>query len=637
MILIFKDSSIQPIKLIIIITVLLITLAGCDRFLAPGMYTLDLEISGPGEILINGDVISDNTRLTKELYSRVKLKARPQKDYTFSHWEVNGHQETEEELELYIERDLQVRAVFAHPDQAEIRVNLEINHNFPGSVVDDFYTLPHSSYPLSGTEKETSVSQMKKIREQKPKEIIVAPAEDSPAGTAVSLSEDGYRLQETRKDSGIALVRVPEGRDLDEFTQELEDRIDIRYAEPNHRYYTQLTNHPDDKHYNLQWHYPQIRLSQAWTVGTGSKEVRIAVLDTGVNTDHPDLGEMVDHSAGYNFIDDNRDFKDVDGHGTHIAGTIAADTNNNLGVAGIMWESSLIPVKVLENNSGTWADIASGIRYAAGLLEEPEIDEPAAVINLSLGGVSESETVREAVKEAREAGVLLVAAAGNFGQEGLLYPAAFPQVIGVGALDYNYPEEPNLAPYSNYGPDLDFLAPGGDNEVDTDDSGWKDGVWSTYADETSFGYEHLAGTSMAAAHVSGVVGLMLAEGINTEEISPVLNRTSMSLQGVTEDIGAAGLINAYWALNRVSEIKVVLYKSENGNLEPVRVQELSLPEREMTFSGLPRGDYEIRARIDVQETGRVDPGDYKGSSGIITIKPEQTAEINLPLKETAGE
>ena len=188
-----------------------------------------------------------------------------------------------------------------------------------------------------------------------------------------------------------------------------------------------------------------------------------------------------------------------------------------------MWDVEILPVKVLDRTGygGEW-NIAQGLLYAAGVLneaEKPRNPYPADVINLSLGADQELPILHDAIETVlRLSPSIIVAAAGNDrGRRGnpVSYPAAYPGVIAVGAVDYNYPNQPQRAPYSNYGPELDVVAPGGDITRDSDGNGKEDGVLSTSI--RSWDYDYMQGTSMATPHVSGLIGLMLSAGIPRQE------------------------------------------------------------------------------------------------------------------------
>jgi len=327
----------------------------------------------------------------------------------------------------------------------------------------------------------------------------------------------------------------------------------VEYAEPNYIRRAQAV--PSDPYYALQWHYPLINLPAAWDITTGNNNVIVAVIDTGVLVNHPDLqGQLV---AGYDFITDPTRAHDGNGpdnnpddagdndtpgggssfHGTHVAGTIAAASNNG-GVAGIAWNARVMPVRVLGLGGGTSFDIAQGVLFAAGLANSSNTlpAKRADIINLSLGGGSFSQAEQNVYTQARAQGVIVVAAAGNEATTALSYPASYDGVISVSAVSINK----TLASYSNSGTKVDIAAPGGDSG-DANGDGYQDLVLSTGADDTSghivYGYNLKAGTSMATPHVAGVLALM-------KSVNPSLtpdNIDSLLASGrMTIDIGAPG-------------------------------------------------------------------------------------------------
>lgn len=320
-------------------------------------------------------------------------------------------------------------------------------------------------------------------------------------------------------------------------------REDVEYAEPN--YIAHALMLPNDTYYGRQWNlynpvYGGIQMEKAWDVSQGATSVVVAVIDTGIAYENygaycqaPDLAQTI-FVQGYDFVNNDAHPNDDDNHGTHVAGTIAQSTNNNLGVAGIAFRTSLMPIKVLDGKgSGTYANVARGIRYAA--------DHGAKVINLSLGGGSDSQAIRDAVAYAFNKGVTIVAACGNGNASNCNYPAAYDDyVIAVGATQYDQKK----APYSNYGSSLDLMAPGGNTGVDQNGDGYGDGIiqqtFFSGANVCGFGYYFKQGTSMAAPHVSGVAALLMAKGNAT---TPDEIRTA--LQTTAEDLGAAGRDNVY--------------------------------------------------------------------------------------------
>lgn len=267
------------------------------------------------------------------------------------------------------------------------------------------------------------------------------------------------------------------------------------HIEPNYIYKKQFV--PNDPDYRKQWNLHSVGAESAWNIVTG-KGVTVAVIDTGVSR-VPDLRET-QFTPGYDFVNDRAQADDDYGHGTHVAGTIAQSTDNRLGVAGIAFEASLMPLKVLDaNGAGTVVDIAEAIRFAA--------DHRADVINMSLGGAGDSQVLKEAVDYAYRKGVVLIAAAGNEGRNSASYPARYPHVVSVSATG----PTGDKAPYSNFGAGVDIAAPGGDIQQGTQSGGILQNTINAATGESVF--LSLQGTSMAAPHVAGVAALIKAAGV----------------------------------------------------------------------------------------------------------------------------
>ena len=339
----------------------------------------------------------------------------------------------------------------------------------------------------------------------------------------------------------------------------LRRRPDIKYAEPNYIIQPLLT--PNDGGYPLQWHYPLINLPQAWDITTGSNSVIVAVIDSGVILSHPDLqGQLV---PGYDFVSDPSNALDGDGiddnpddpgnallpgtsifHGTHVAGTIGAASNNTTGVAGVNWAVSIMPLRGLGALSGSSYDVMQAVRYAAGLPNDSGTTpvQRADIINLSLGGLAFSLAEQELFAQVRALGVIVVAAAGNSANSTPFYPASYAGVVSVSAVDINK----NRAPYSNFGTTVDVAAPGGDGTQDINGDGYPDGVLSTAGDDSSGGiqtnFSFYQGTSMAAPHVAGVVALMKA--VNPA-LTPAAFDNLLASGQLSEDLGPAGRDDVY--------------------------------------------------------------------------------------------
>jgi serine protease len=356
-------------------------------------------------------------------------------------------------------------------------------------------------------------------------------------------------------------------------------------AEPNYEVWAMAT--PDDEAYPFQWHYPLINLPAAWDLTTGEPGVIVAVIDTGILSGHPDLaGQLV---AGYDFVSNEQFAGDGNGidsnpedpgdggrfgnssfHGTHVSGTVAAASDNGIGVAGVAWNARVMPVRVLGvDGGGTSYDVEQGIRFAAGLPNDSGTlpAQRADIINLSLGGAPFSQATQSLFNEARAAGVMVVASAGNESSSIPSYPASYSGVISVSAVD----AQRRATSYSNFGSLIDIAAPGGDNGVDITGDGYPDGVLSTGGTTTNAGnikfvYPFFTGTSMASPHVAGVLALM--KSVNPD-LTPA-DVDTLLLQGkLTDDLGAAGRDDRYGhgLINAQSAVVAALEATGNSPAE----------------------------------------------------------------------
>jgi serine protease len=338
-------------------------------------------------------------------------------------------------------------------------------------------------------------------------------------------------------EDGVALA--DDVRDVDALLTAIRQSPDVEVAEPLLTYQAQAFT-PNDPEYPRQWNLRLIGMPDAWEVSRG-KGVIVAVLDTGVAYETkgafvrvPDL-KGVRFAPGYDFVHDTDHPNDDNGHGTHVAGTIAQATNNGEGVAGIAFEATLMPIKVLDaSGTGNSADIADGIRWA--------VDHGAKVLNLSLGGFGYSRVIENAVAYARRHGAVVVAAAGNHGDGTVVYPAAYAGAIGVGAVG----PDGTRAPYSAWGEQLDLLAPGGDKRLG-DEGGI---LQATFArgEPGKPVYASYQGTSMATPHVAGVAALLFAAGAKTpDEVERALYAGASGVGGWNAQRGH-GLLDAAGAL-----------------------------------------------------------------------------------------
>jgi len=365
----------------------------------------------------------------------------------------------------------------------------------------------------------------------------------------------GLKVLDVHPADGTARLAVPAGQEAEAIAR-LERLPWVSYAELNYLVYVRTpeesTPHPEplapqgssfypnDPFIGDQWNLRRVGAPEAWEVTLGSYSLVVALVDSGIDRTHPEFANRL--LQGYDYVNGDSDPSDDFGHGTHVAGILAAAANNSIGVAGLAPNVKLLPLKVLDaNGSGTYDNIATAIRRAA--------DSGAQVINLSLGGFAASSTLKGAVDYAMAHNALVVAAAGNCAQGGWAcnylvnpdyYPAAYPGVLAVAASDHY----DNWASYSGYKPYIALAAPGGTAG---------DQIWSTVPG----GYDFRYGTSMATALVSAAASLVwtMAPTATYTQVSEILKSTAEQVGGYPyvggrNDYFGYGRLNAGRAVRR---------------------------------------------------------------------------------------
>lgn len=460
-------------------------------------------------------------------------------------------------------------------------------------------------------------SKEKKSRQVDLTDRLIVKFKDPVLGKAAALRPEfvrafgargGVALNHLRVMSGNNQVfKLPRRMKLDEaqgIAKKLSQDPDVEYAVPDRLMFPMQV--PNDTSYASQWHYKSpdldneragINLPPAWDVTTGSSSVVVGVIDTGI-VNHADLQGRV--LPGYNFVSDpvmagngvgrTSDASDLGDwvtsqessdpssglcgcyvtnsswHGTHVAGTIGAASNNGTGVTGINWSSKILPVRVLGKCGGYWSDIIDGMRWAAGLSVPgvPANPNPAKVLSMSLGGGGACDAViQDAINEIVAAGVTIVVAAGNSGLDLFstdFTPAVCKDVITVAAVN----RDGGVASYSNYGQILKIAAPGGQQSSAGDPNGvlstLNSGTTSPVPSPSGDTYGYYQGTSMATPHVTGVVSLMLSvnPALTPAQVLGVLQATARPFSATgysfrcTTSTCGAGIADAYQAVRSVN-------------------------------------------------------------------------------------
>lgn len=358
------------------------------------------------------------------------------------------------------------------------------------------------------------------------REILVQLQETSSVND-ISLRE--VQASEFLTKKNIHIYHVPANMDYQQVIEQLQSRTDVIHAEPNnHRCTTNLLDEPD---FSKQWYMEKIDIAKASEITRGSEDITIAVLDTGVNANHPELTGRV--LPGYDVVNSDEDAEDHNGHGTFVAGIIAANIDGT-GIAGMTDDVKILPVKIgKDDGTMVHSDIIEGIYYA--------IEQDVDIINMSYTGSTVNSLEKKALEEAHAKGIILVGASGNYGDTRQMYPASYPMVISVGATKKlkvdTYMPKLLRAGFSNYGPNIDVSAPGVN-------------IYSIYHDG---GYRSDDGTSFAAPQVSGLAALIksLHPAWESEMVEWAIEQGAMNggqSAGYWDEQLGYGVINVYESL-----------------------------------------------------------------------------------------
>jgi len=357
----------------------------------------------------------------------------------------------------------------------------------------------------------------------------------------------GMKIKKKLKRSGLTVIKVPIGKEK-EFVEKFKNKgykaNEILEAHIFGLKGEMIDISPDvssmaaatDPYYSYQWHFPMIQANEAWDINAGDGVI-VAIIDSGLSTGGADGINCV--TNGWNTINESSNYYDGNGHGTHVAGTIAQNTNNGIGVAGLAHDSCIMPIKALgDDGYGDFTDITEAIYYA--------VQNGAQVINMSLGtdsymGITNDPVMDAALDYAYANNVTVICAAGNDGNPyNVSYPAIYTTTIAIGSIGYGF----YRIDYTNEGIGLDFLAPGGDTN-DRNYDGFIDGVLQETVEYGTWMYYFYYGTSMASPHVAAMAAMLISNGnaLTPDDIYNNMVDSSMDLVDVGWDtISGWGLI-----------------------------------------------------------------------------------------------
>jgi serine protease len=460
-----------------------------------------------------------------------------------------------------------------------------------------------------------------------------------PGVQAQALFVPGARL--LRASRSFAVFKLQPGQSPDSVMADLRSLPQVAWVARDAYAFRQAE--PNDTLYAWQWHYPAIGLPQAWDTTTGSPVI-VAVVDTGVRPDHPDLQGLF--VSGHDYLDGDSDPTDPGcssdpgewSHGTHVTGTIAALTGNRQGVAGVVWGGAsavrIMPLRALGEINGQCgvgyiSDVADAILRA--------VQNGARIINLSLGG-PDHPALRDAVRYADSQGVTVVASAGNDPDAGVQYPAAYPEVIAVAATDCGG----QRAWYSARGPQIFIAAPGGGATYPSRCGATFDFVLSTSHNRTDGNsYVWMAGTSMAAPHVSGVAALLFGRGWTTPAaIRSRLQSTATDIPpSGRDDYTGWGLVNAAAAVGAESAPSrmVAFACSVSDTVRALSPSATVQPSGAFAISSVPAGQVDVCVWQDTNSNGLLDAQDLWGRTGPVPVQAGQvTSGVRVTVRAYSG-
>lgn len=492
-------------------------------------------------------------------------------------------------------------------------------------------------------------------------DLATRDAAQRPAQLGALSAQAGVQLTYIRAMSGAAhVLRLPAAVPAAQaraIAARLNASPNVLYAEPD--YLNVPMGGPNDPLYSQQWDFGPpssggANIEAAWEYTTGDPNLTIAVIDTGIRPDHPDLAGRLVSGLGYDFVNDSfvandgsgrdsdpsdpgdwTDFGECGGfgnssswHGTHVAGTIAAATNNGIGVAGINQKSKILSLRALGKCGGYVSDISDAIRWAAGIpvIGVPANTHPARVINMSLGGSAACPlSYQNAIDDAVARGTVVVVAAGNQGMPANgVTPANCNNVIAVGATN----RQGQLANYSNYGPEVDLSAPGGEQSFDNDPNGVLSTLNSGTTTPSTSTYGYYQGTSMAAPHVAGVASLLLSvePTLTPAEIESLLKSNITAFpSGCAQGSGncGTGILNAAKVLAAIQSPPLL-----TSGQPPLGV--LKLPYTfQFVATGAPKPTFEI-------SSGELPPGLSLSSGGVISGVPADIGSWQFTVRASNG-
>lgn len=423
-------------------------------------------------------------------------------------------------------------------------------------------------------------------------------------------TSDDFTVLTVDAERNLMLIKLSEEVQVEEWYTKWSEKEEIQYVEPNHT--LKISFRPNDSDVSKQQYLTRIGAIEGWKTERENRELTIAILDTGIDLGHPDLKDNL--VPGINLIERTKPPQDDNGHGTQIAGVLGAKGNNNQGIAGILWSAKMMPVKVLDKEGeGTPFRVSQGIYQS--------VEKGASIVLLSLGDPVFSQTLKDAVEKAEKEGVLVIAATGNEGAR-VNYPAAFPTVFTVGAVDAN----DRTVSYSNSGPEVNVVASG-----------------SVYTTRLHGGYGVHSGTSMAAPQVAGLAALIwkrypnltpsevrhhimyTSKDVHTKGWDPQTGHGRIDIGNALQTRPVADIYEPNDVISQAAPFPIeTMVRAELRNKEDVDWFRIDAPYR---------GKIDLQVTLDMAKQNGVDltfyPSGQGGQSYLYNVKKERDIELTV--------